>query len=178
MDCVIRNREADEIGPHICKKRIGVVSYMMAIFVAVTCLFGSSTYALGERIGAEGCKACHADAYQKWQRGPHARSMQSLSGSFRKSVSCRSCHANASQSKVLNRPKAIVTAQENSVDCEACHGSGSLYAAEHIMKDRVLAEKLGLIRQTEALCLSCHLSSTPNTQPFDYEKGLMQIRHW
>ena len=66
------------------------------------------------------------------------------------------------------------------VQCEACHGPGSLYKSAKIMSkkkyktDREAQHKLaleaGLIIPTEETCVGCHNKKSPFFKAFDFAK--------
>jgi hypothetical protein len=57
------------------------------------------------------------------------------------------------------------------VGCEACHGAGAAYAEDDVMRDRPVAQALGLADASTAaaraaMCAPCHRASTRGA-PFD-----------
>jgi cytochrome c551/c552 len=46
------------------------------------------------------------------------------------------------------------------VGCEACHGPGSLYRKNTIMKDQKAAIAVGMVIPDEKTCLKCHQANT------------------
>jgi len=58
---------------------------------------------------------------------------------------------------------------------EACHGAGSEYSPEAIMKDKTKAQAAGLKKVTPETCLACHANA--RGKPFDYEKSVAAIAH-
>jgi len=65
--------------------------------------------------------------------------------------------------------------QTYGVQCEACHGAGSEYLPEAIMRDRRAAMGVGLEPVTKETCLKCHEGA--HGKPFDYEAALKAIAH-
>lgn len=63
------------------------------------------------------------------------------------------------------------------VQCEACHGAGSLYAPRFVMKDRELARLLGLSSVTEEQCAPCHAKDSPSVKPFDFAEKILLVNH-
>ena len=61
------------------------------------------------------------------------------------------------------------------VSCEACHGPGSTYSPEPVMKDKAAAAAAGLKKVTAETCQSCHVNA--HGKPFDYELAVKQIAH-
>ncbi len=50
------------------------------------------------------------------------------------------------------------------VSCESCHGPGSAYKTNTIMKDQALSIKNGLILPTKEVCEKCHNKENPFLQ--------------
>jgi YVTN family beta-propeller protein len=145
-------------------------------------------------VGNQVCKGCHAGAYSVWVASKHARSFVVLqtmmammmcekckieSSSPTKSLMCQKCHATASQVPEENR--APVFRIEEGVKCEACHGPGSRYCKEEIMKDMKAAKSHGLLMPTEDDCMTCHKRKPSHEalkkKPFDFTKALRKIAH-
>jgi YVTN family beta-propeller protein len=61
------------------------------------------------------------------------------------------------------------------VGCEACHGAGSEYAPEAIMRDPRAAKLAGLLEVTPQTCLGCHENA--HGKNFDYEVAFNEIAH-
>lgn len=117
-------------------------------------------------LGPESCKGCHAEAYEAWQRSPHARAQSSLSGQQARDGRCLSCHAPQAKDGLA------------AVSCESCHGAGQLYSPRYVMKDAELARLVGLEDPSEKGCKACHDASSPSLTPFDFKKKLAAIDHW
>ena len=119
----------------------------------------------GDKVGPEGCKACHPSAYEAWLATPHARSRESLPERSRNEARCLSCHSPDADDGLAG------------VSCESCHGGGRLYAAPYVMRDAELSRALGLVDPGEKTCLGCHTESTPSLVKFEYERKVALIRH-
>lgn len=108
-------------------------------------------------VGARGCQACHGSAprdhYHDWLAGKHARAFEALRGKEKTDPACLSCHGTG-QGGLL---APGVTAKDLlGVQCEACHGPGSLYRPQAVMKDREAAVAHGLVIPSRKTCLKCH----------------------
>ncbi len=132
--------------------------------VALAALAPSFSHA-GDKVGPEGCKACHPSAYEAWLATPHARARDSLPERSRNEPRCLSCHAPDADEGLAG------------VSCEACHGGGQLYAAPYVMRDPELARALGLLDPGEKTCLACHTEATPSLVKFEYARKVALIRH-
>ena len=142
--------------------------------------------------GALACGACHAGRehgfqYSRWRASKHADAYASLStpegwriaaemgvnGDPRTNPACLACHSTAHRDPAGGVLESF-TPQEG-VGCEACHGPGSQYATESVMKDKNLASKAGLRPVTKDTCLACHANA--HGKPFDYTVALATIAH-
>lgn len=149
-----------------------------------------------EIIGAPKCKSCHkaktGDQWKIWTESAHARAFETLaSGEARKIAAenglgdpqredaCLKCHA--------TRPSlgagAVVSekakyADSEGVGCESCHGPGSGYKSNKVMKDPAAARAAGLVMiKTADGCIQCHNQESPTFKGFDFEKRWAEIAH-
>ncbi|MFH1924293.1 MAG: multiheme c-type cytochrome, partial [Planctomycetota bacterium] len=142
--------------------------------------------------GVAACAACHMGPktgfqFSRWKLSPHARAYAVLAtprayeiademgvkGNFRENPKCLKCHTTAH-----HRPAGGVLESfdiSEGVGCEACHGAGSEYLHEAVMKDKPSAEKAGLREVTRETCLACHENA--HQKPFDYEEAIAKIAH-
>lgn len=116
-------------------------------------------------VGPETCKACHPRAHEAWRRSAHARSTRSLTEKQMERPGCTACHA----------PQE--SQGQRSVSCESCHGPGSLYAKDHVMKDRELSRLVGLEMPTEKTCARCHDARAPSLSRFNFVERKARIDH-
>jgi len=143
-------------------------------------------------IGTHTCAACHKGAmmgyqFSKWRLSAHARAYavlatdeayeiakeQGLKEPPQTSPACLKCHTTA-----YNRPakgKIELYSLYEGVGCEACHGAGSDYYPEAIMRDSRAAKKAGLEEVTRQTCLGCH--EIAHDKPFDFDRALKTIAH-
>lgn len=127
-----------------------------------------SASAAPDPIGAKRCGACHEREYADWKASPHAQALARLSTPKQRDPVCRSCHTTAPTSADPDLA---------GVQCESCHGLGSLYAPEYVMKDEKLRKLLGLEKVTAATCQGCHDGDTPSTRKFDFEAWVKLVNH-
>src|SRR5262245_38845001 len=136
------------------------------IALAVTLAATAGTGASPEYVGAAKCKTCHSKEFTIWSASPHAKAFEKLKADDQKKPECVGCHVTGQ-----GKP-AAAGAELNGVQCEACHGPGSLYKATTIMSKKVYeADKdaahkksleVGLIIPTEETCKGCHNEKSPN----------------
>lgn len=142
--------------------------------------------------GVMACSKCHQGErfgfqYSKWRDTPHARAFADLAsprgyelarkagiqGDPTQSPQCLECHTTGH-----GRPQADFLAgfdPRDGVQCEACHGPGSDYSPEDVMKDKAAAEAAGLHQTDQALCLKCHENA--HGKPFNHREAVRAIRH-
>ena len=143
--------------------------------------FGSSSMQAQDfdYIGAAKCKTCHnkpstGAQYNIWMESPHAKAMEALSAEEAKDPKCVKCHSTVGHVD----PNLIAGLKvEEGVSCESCHGPGSAYKSNTIMKDRQKAVENGLIIPDEKLCKQCHNEESPHYKGFNYAEYLKKIAH-
>ena len=142
--------------------------------------------------GVLACFKCHDSATMNrqvsaWQRTAHSRAWAVLvtpaayeiakkmgvTDEPQRSPACLTCHTTG-HGREPGRYLAAYTVADG-VGCEACHGPGSEYMPEAMMRDRVAARKAGLTSVTPATCLGCHKGA--HGKPFDYAAAIRQIAH-
>ena len=140
-------------------------------------------------IGALACGQCHEPAekgaqYSVWRMSPHARAWADLSsakgremarqqgvkGEPGESPQCLACHAPGAQMAA-----AETYSVDEGVGCEACHGAGSDYAPDAIMRDKTAAMAAGLRMPTLNGCAHCH--HPKDGKPFDAKTAWEKIAH-
>ncbi len=132
-------------------------------------------------VGYQRCKDCHPRQYETWKRHAHSRAFAPLQAGRQKDAKCVVCHCTGTEKGQILED----------VQCEACHGPGSLYKGPTIMskgmfrKDpeaqRRLAAEAGLTPIEEGICLRCHGKDRPPghppARPFEYPRALERVRH-
>ncbi|MDF1551723.1 MAG: multiheme c-type cytochrome [Deferrisomatales bacterium] len=128
----------------------------------VNLVYGGAVY-----VGAAECGRCHGDAYLAWQRLPHARAWQDLPEANRNRLECLECHVTGlGRWGGYGHPGA---AEEGpnlvGVQCEVCHGPGSLHPAVELAS----ASRAQVVKR----CRTCH---TPARSPkFRLQEYLSRI---
>ena len=150
-------------------------------------------------VGARVCGGCHTgraigNQYSLWLQGAHSRAfavlarpegleIAKISGLRQKpqeAAICLGCHATASTAEDWEKDETFRI--EDGVQCEGCHGPGSEYMAEQVMRDRQAAMRAGLVMPSERECMNCHAERGSHTAVLripiiDLRKGLAQIAH-
>ncbi len=165
------------------------------LFVVICVMLFSVSTLLAQNyqyVGAAKCKICHnkpatGQQYKIWSESLHANAMKSLSNEKSlayakehniadpaKEPSCLKCHSTAGS--VKESLQAGITVAEG-VSCESCHGPGSAYKTNTIMKDQALSLKNGLILPTKEVCEKCHNKENPFYKPFNFDDAAKKIAH-
>ena len=142
--------------------------------------------------GVAACAECHTGLdmgyqFSKWRESKHARAYADLGtprgyaiakemkigGDPQTGVACLKCHATGYAQPASGASERYSV--HEGVGCEACHGAGSRYSPEAVMKDKAKAQAAGLKKITQDTCLTCHADA--HGKPFDYEKAVAEIAH-
>lgn len=117
-------------------------------------------------LGADACKDCHSEIYDKWSKSAHAHAIATLEKTKQEyDPECVYCHTTGPGQKG-GFQNLKDTPELSNVQCEACHGPG----AKHVE-----SPKKGFGGLQEELCRSCH---TDELDPeFDYAIRWKTIEH-
>jgi hypothetical protein len=156
--------------------------YIKSILIASFLLFLGGNYLTAqdyEYIGAAKCKMCHNKSatgaqYKIWSESKHAHAMESLKGDEKKDPKCLKCH---STYYAVDESLIATLTEDEGVSCESCHGPGSRYKSNTIMKDREKAMENGMILPTKEVCIACHNAESPNFKGFNYDEYVKKIAH-
>jgi YVTN family beta-propeller protein len=143
-----------------------------------------------ELTGTHACGACHRGPtmgyqYSLWRLSPHARAYAALAtplaaerakamgvtSDAQTSPVCLGCHATGGRDAT---PALETFSRMEGVGCESCHGPGSDYSPEAVMRDPVGSRQAGL-REAAGSCGGCHEKA--HGKPFDLEAALRAIAH-
>jgi hypothetical protein len=110
-------------------------------------------------IGVEECTICHDEARKVWDGTPHSHAYKTLQDDFKEyNLECVNCHVTG-----YDKPGgSTVTYVEKlkDVQCEECHGPGSLHAKNPDKKDLII------LKPNPQSCVSqCH--HPPHVENFD-----------
>jgi len=143
-------------------------------------------------VGVMKCAACHTGPmfnfqFSKWRLSKHAQAWATLgtpkslqiakekgiSGNPQEADQCLKCHSTAAGRDDSARLNTFDV--RDGVQCEACHGPGSEYSTEAIMRDKAAARQNGLRAVDRKVCLQCHQGQ--GNGDFDYDKAVEKIAH-
>jgi hypothetical protein len=117
-------------------------------------------------VGVDACANCHEAPKKVWDQTSHAHAYATLERQFKEAnLDCVSCHVTG-YDKPGGSTVTHVDALKN-VQCEVCHGPGSLHAA------KPESVKIPVARPTAELCASCH--HPPHVHTFDANAKMAQI---
>ena len=156
---------------------------------------GSAAKAEGAKyVGVKMCGMCHrgekrGSQLEIWKASGHAQAYQVLGtdrakevaakagveGDPQESDQCLTCHVTAFG--VDPSMLGAKFAREDGVQCEACHGPGSLYKRRKTMQDREAAVEAGLVIPDEKTCTGCHNEKSPTFKGFDFKAYFDKIAH-
>lgn len=113
-------------------------------------------------VAAQSCGECHPSQLAQWAGTRHATAYQTLSPDDRRRAECLECHVTG-----FGAPGGFGSGPDlEGVQCEACHGPGSLHPALRIGRTR---------KAVEAACRGCH---TPSQSPgFDPAAAWKKVTH-
>lgn len=152
--------------------------------VAALAVFGFLGFALAaepQYVGESKCRACHLAQHKAWSATKHAGAFETLKPEDRSKPECLACHTTG------HGKSQAAGAQLTGVQCEACHGPGSLYKSPTVMsKTKYKADpkgahaasvELGLTPITEQVCTACHNAKSPSFKGFDFASAKEKIKH-
>jgi hypothetical protein len=117
-------------------------------------------------VGIETCGACHEGARSVWDKTAHANAYPTLVKAFKEfNLDCVSCHVTG-----YDRPGgSTVTHVEGlaNVQCEVCHGPGSLHAASPA------SVRVPVVKPGPSVCEGCH--HPPHVHTFDAAAKMSEI---
>lgn len=151
------------------------------LLICLVAFFG--TYNLSaqdfEYVGSKKCKMCHnkpakGAQFKQWSGSVHAKAMESLSATEAKDPACIKCHSTYGS---VDKGLILTLKITEGVSCESCHGPGSKYFPNSIMKNREKSKVKGLILPTEEVCKKCHNEESPNFKGFDFAEYSKKIAH-
>jgi len=101
-------------------------------------------------VGSQSCFPCHLEEFRQWEKTPHSKAFITLTSRGKEEDSkCLVCHSlgYGFESGFKNLDE---TPMLTNVQCESCHGPGSLHINE---KFEIIEWETG---KSERVCLECH----------------------
>ena len=126
--------------------------------VQVNLKYGRPVY-----VSSAECAGCHPEERRKWEATAHAKAYESLSPQDRKRSECLECHVTGfgrwSGFSLTGKGPDLTEVQ-----CEACHGAGSLHPTQGLA---------GVEKAGAKVCRDCHTRS--RSPEFRYQEWLARI---
>ena len=146
------------------------------VMVASLVSLAGAEEAKHEFIGAKKCSMCHKKdgIAESWQATAHATAWDKLTPEQQKDKALLPFYTTGTDAK-----GNLLTG----VQCEACHGAGSDYKSNKVMKDREAAIAAGMLIPDEKTCTKCHNEKAPtealkaSAKDFNYEKMMVKGGH-
>jgi len=157
------------------------VKRLFLISLGVLFIFSISYSTDFKYIGAKKCSVCHkgtkkGSVYKTWLSKGHATAFENVKKKGEeKNAECLKCHTTGFK-KGGYKIDDVKASKFEGVQCEACHGAGSVYKKISMMKNRELALKNGLTNITEKTCTECH-DGSEHAGKFNYKEALIKISH-
>ena len=150
-------------------------------------------------VGVRVCSECHSGPaaghqFSLWRLTPHAKAFATLSMEESKEIArlsgipeaphtarvCLGCHATGANAEDWQRDETFLI--EDGIQCETCHGPGSEYMDEAVMRDRELAMERGLKVPSAQTCMICHgpkgsHEAVLSSEPYNVDEALQTIAH-
>jgi hypothetical protein len=126
-------------------------------------------------VGARKCKVCHLEIYRSWEKTRHAWALAALDDEQLQDPRCLACHTTGFGTGGYGGRSGV--ASLGGVQCEACHGPGSLYSRSSLMRKPDLCAEMGLVKPDSLACITCHNSESPTFKGFAYQAGLSTGTH-
>jgi hypothetical protein len=161
---------------------------------------GSAAAKDPQYVGAKKCKTCHkkeliGDQWNAWLKGEHSKAFETLksdealkiakekgiAGPPSESDDCLKCHMTGFGKPATAFAKKPLKASDG-VQCESCHGPGSLYKKKKTMSDHDKAVAAGMWEpgKDEKICAACHNDESPTwdaAKGFNYDEAKEKIAH-
>ena len=172
-----------------------------AVAFVLTAGAGSAAAQDAQYVGLKKCKTCHkkeliGDQIGSWQKMQHSKAFETLkgekalevakklglAGAPSESADCLKCHVTAYEADDAKFAKGRRLDPANGVQCESCHGPGSLYKKKKVMADHAKSVAAGMWEpdKDEKICTACHNDQSPTWDAaagFDFEARKKEIAH-
>lgn len=120
-------------------------------------------------VGVEECANCHTEAHEQWLTTRHAGAYKTLTDANKEfDLTCVGCHVTGFREP--GGAEVVENAELQSVQCEQCHGPGSVHAEEPEKHGKPNAITL---HTPKTVCDGCHTPEHSDT--FEYAAYLRDI---
>lgn len=126
-------------------------------------------------VGDRRCKVCHLATFKAWEKTAHANAFETLKEEERENPICIACHTTGYGAGGYGSEEMVIDLRD--VQCESCHGPGSLYSRSSVMREPERSKELGLVSMGPETCTRCHNENSPTFRVFDYNEFLKTGTH-
>ncbi len=150
-------------------------------------------------VGVRVCARCHSGAgmgnqFSVWFDSAHSRAYAALARPEAREIArrsgiredpqttftCLGCHSSGAQAEPWQKDETFHV--KDGIQCESCHGPGSEYMSEQVMRDPTVAMMAGLRMPDEQWCMRCHKErgshdAVLGPREFDPVKAMARIAH-
>jgi len=116
-------------------------------------------------VGSKKCKMCHMPVYKAWEATKHATAIKALGDTAK--AECFECHT-VGYKKTGGFVSLDKTPELVNVQCENCHGPGSL----HVKASKEDRKKTVTVVADASLCLNCHTKKRSPGFKFEEKKAI------
>lgn len=121
-------------------------------------------------MGAQTCRTCHLDIYEKWESTLHAKAFSRLEAVNKtEDPNCVGCHV-AGYNETGGYIDAEKSAHLQNVQCESCHGGGFEHTINPIMKKPTKHHL-----SSKEKCLQCHVKD--HSPSFEFDTYWPRVAH-
>jgi len=174
-----------------------MINRVSGLLLVLSFILSASLTAQNKYIGTKMCGMCHKTEKQGkqlgvWEKSLHATAYKTLTTAKANEIAkakgiskpaaeaaeCLSCHVPEHNAKNVEKTFKV----EDGVQCESCHGAGSVYKAITVMKDHAKSVASGMTefkdaKAIEAKCKTCHNEKSPTFKGFKFEEYWEKIQH-
>lgn len=121
-------------------------------------------------VGAETCKGCHVETFEKWTSTLHSHAFSKLEAVNKtEDPNCVGCHVAGyhEEGGYINAEKSV---HLQNVQCESCHGGGFEHIVNPIMKKPTKHHL-----SSEEKCLQCHVKD--HSPKFNFDTYWPRVAH-
>ena len=116
-------------------------------------------------VGIDSCEGCHEEPVDVWKKTSHAHAYKTLADDFKEfNLDCVGCHVTGYDKPGGSTVTAVAALKD--VQCEVCHGPGSIHAKT------AGKTAMPVAKPESALCETCH--HPPHVHAFD-AKAKMEL---
>jgi hypothetical protein len=136
--------------------KVSGLALVVAVLGGALAAYASTATEGAKYVGVTKCRICHMDQYNTWNETKMAHAFDSLQGDETKNADCLKCHVTG-YGKEGGFKDVASTPQMENIQCEACHGPGSLHveaAGKNLGNEGAWEKHIDKVPQES--CVVCH----------------------